>query len=615
MLVHELGAYQFEITGLNSPADAIFDSNGQILVADEAGNQIKVFDAEGRRIKTWGRRGTAPGDLQRPSGIALSTDGELFVADSGNHRIQVFKPDGTFERAWGEFGTDHGQFNTPTRVAVSDARIYVVDQGNHRIEVFDREAIHQLTIGRYGTGDGEFRRPTGVAVDVAGNVYVADGDNARVQRFDANGKFIKAWSQWGPYPGFMMNPANLRIQSGRVYVADSDNHRIHVFDVDGQFLYRFGVHAVRPREGAGRLHYPTSVAISPDGTKAVVCEFFENRCQIFGVMTPDTPKDPLANAGLDLTLVSHYGQRADVDGHLMAITEPESHSVLVFDLTSSEPVLITQIGTYGKKPGEFIRPTDTKLDTAHSMLYVCDAGNRRIQTFKLNPPSPDNLRYDPFMAKFVSAIDLPARIKEHSDTQRNSADIEPTAIDHDDSGNTYILDAVYRRMWRFDDRWHPTASWGHFGAEESDWLRPTDMIWHKQTRAVWIVDADRRCAFAYDGDGKLIETLKPRADLGMIEPFGIAIDDKDNAYLTDAGKDRIFKYDGKGQFKKHWGGRGLGAGEMFRPTSIHLDDKGRLIVIDFGNHRGAYFSTDGEYLNVFGSRFFTAPARRKGSTH
>ncbi len=616
-VIHELGAYQSTISDLRNPTDVAFDSQGRIYIADEQSHQIRIYGSDSQRVAAWGRRGTAPGELNRPGGLAISRDGEIFVADSGNHRVQVFDADGAFIRSWGGYGRGKGQFNNPTRVAVNDGRVYVVDEGNHRVEVFDREAIHQFTIGRYGKSDGEFRRPTGVAVDPLGNVYVADGDNARVQRFDASGKFIKAWSQWGPYPGFIMNPSGIQVQSGRVYVADGDNHRVHVFDVDGGYLYRFGVHAVRPREGNGRLHYPNAVAIAPNGVRAVVCEGFENRCQLFGIVTPETPKDPLANSGLDLTLVSHYGQRCDVDGRLMAITEPESHSVLVYDLSAKEPIWITQIGTYGGRNGEFVRPTDVKLDTSRSLLYVCDAGNRRIQTFRLSPPPADAIRFDPLMAKFASSIDLCQRARAGADSREHVdvADIEPTAIERDENGNTYILDATHRRLLKFDAEWNLSGFWGQFGRVGGGWGRPTDLVYHRATKTLRVVDADRRCIFLYHVDGSAAGTLRPRSDLGVVEPFGMCVDDDGSVYVTDMGADRILKYDNEGQFLRHWGSPGLGAGELYRPTSIQLDHNGRLIVIDFGNHRGAYFSTDGEFIDVFGSRFFTAPARQQRKTN
>ena len=44
-----------------------------------------------------------------------------------------------------------------------------------------------------GTGDGQFKTPSGIAVDSSDNVYVTDGGNNRIQKFDSNGKFITKW--------------------------------------------------------------------------------------------------------------------------------------------------------------------------------------------------------------------------------------------------------------------------------------------------------------------------------------------------------------------------------------------------------------------------------------
>ncbi|MGB4478130.1 MAG: hypothetical protein WBI30_04450, partial [Candidatus Methanoculleus thermohydrogenotrophicum] len=59
----------------------------------------------------------------------------------------------------------------------------MADRENHRIQKFDSSGNFLTTLGSYGKGDGEFRNPSGVAVDAAGNVYVADRGNGRIQKF------------------------------------------------------------------------------------------------------------------------------------------------------------------------------------------------------------------------------------------------------------------------------------------------------------------------------------------------------------------------------------------------------------------------------------------------
>lgn len=94
-------------------------------------------------------------------------------------------------------------------------------------------------------GDGQFSEPAGVAVDEAGNVYVGDDGNSRIQKFDSNGNFLTKWGSAcfvlqiescvdpdgeGPLErgdGQFIELLDLAVSGdGFVYVPDGSNHRI-----------------------------------------------------------------------------------------------------------------------------------------------------------------------------------------------------------------------------------------------------------------------------------------------------------------------------------------------------------------------------------------------------
>jgi len=136
-----------------------------------------------------------------------------------------------FLTAWGSYGSGDGQFFYPFGVAVDSAgNVYVADSYNYRIQKFDAGGTYLAKWGSYGAGEGQFSGPWDVAVDSAGNVYVADTGNDRIQKFDAGGTFLAQWGSYGEGEGQFSYPSGLAVDgAGNVYVADSWNHRIQKF--------------------------------------------------------------------------------------------------------------------------------------------------------------------------------------------------------------------------------------------------------------------------------------------------------------------------------------------------------------------------------------------------
>jgi hypothetical protein len=219
--------------------------------------------------------------LGEVAGVATNSKGDVFVYTRTGHptisigtarpfahggsRLFQFDKTGKFVR---EIGQDSYGFLVAQQVRVDPQdNIWVVDQMSSMVIKFDPTGQVQLLLGRKseserlpaasqapaagaagrgGRGGGlpgagqqsdVFQRPTDVAWDAAGNIYVADGyGNARVAKFDKNGKFIKSWGSRGSENGQFNIAHGIAIDAqGNVYVADSGNKRIQVFDGDGTF--------------------------------------------------------------------------------------------------------------------------------------------------------------------------------------------------------------------------------------------------------------------------------------------------------------------------------------------------------------------------------------------
>ena len=88
------------------------------------------------------------------------------------------------------------------------------------------------TIGKFGEGDGEFNQPQGIAVDKSGNLYVADVNNSRIQKFTSDGIFLRKWGC--PFPKSVAVDS-----SGNVYTISSGC--IQKFTSDGIFLRKWAL--------------------------------------------------------------------------------------------------------------------------------------------------------------------------------------------------------------------------------------------------------------------------------------------------------------------------------------------------------------------------------------
>ena len=142
------------------------------------GHTVFKLSPEGKVLMTLGKPGVAgdgPDTFNQPSDIIVAPNGDVFVADghggNSNARILKFTKDGKFIKTWGKKGSGPGEFDTPHNLAFdSRGRLFVADRGNSRIQIFDQE-------GKFLEEWKQFGRPSGIYIDKNDTLYAADSQS------------------------------------------------------------------------------------------------------------------------------------------------------------------------------------------------------------------------------------------------------------------------------------------------------------------------------------------------------------------------------------------------------------------------------------------------------
>jgi len=135
----------------NRPTDVAWDSQGNIFVADGYGNsRIAKFDKNGKFLKSWGSRGTEPGQFNIPHAIAVDAQNNVYVGDRENKRIQVFDNEGNFKTQYTNAGAPYAICITP------GPRQFLFTSNSNPSTTMDNGEIYKMTldgkiVGKFGT--------------------------------------------------------------------------------------------------------------------------------------------------------------------------------------------------------------------------------------------------------------------------------------------------------------------------------------------------------------------------------------------------------------------------------------------------------------------------------
>ena len=266
--------YLFSIYGVDRPLGIALSPDGQyIYVTESAGDRlIKVFDRDGRFVRSFSVPDTRPAE-RAPVYIAVDSYGRVYVTDRRRFALYVFDAEGNLLKELPPPGG--ADFWTPLGVNIVKDELLVteVTRGEHRVMVFDLEGRLKMAFGKEGRENGEFWFPNAVVRDEAGNFYVSDGNNGRLQVLDPEGNFLYALR------GLNL-PRGLAIDTEkRLFLVDAVAHQVRVYSLASQpilSLYEFGDIGL----GDGEFRYPNDIAVDVTG-RLYITDRENNRIQVW----------------------------------------------------------------------------------------------------------------------------------------------------------------------------------------------------------------------------------------------------------------------------------------------------------------------------------------------
>ncbi|MCX8007443.1 MAG: hypothetical protein N3B11_04920 [Coriobacteriia bacterium] len=282
---------------LAQPVGVCVTKDDRVYVTDLKSDVVRVYRVDGAYLFSFGSIASDEAThLAQPGRVAASPEGDIWVTDRMLRGIFVFDKDGAFKRrfvpksdaakTWAPIGVTFGP----------DGTVYVCDVGQsqgHRVLAFRQDGTEVLRFGqtkqavRMQEAPGSFYFPNSIAISPKGEIFVSDGNNRRVQVFDASGGFLRIIATSGTPRGMVIDAEQ------RLLVVDPLAHAIDAYDLQGTRIVSFG----GPGIGPGQFQYPNDIALDRRG-RMFITDRENHQVQVWGwpttVVPPvEPPREPV----------------------------------------------------------------------------------------------------------------------------------------------------------------------------------------------------------------------------------------------------------------------------------------------------------------------------------
>lgn len=257
--------FLFSIYGVNRPGAVALSPDGDRLYVVERGGErlVRIYDRVGKPLGHLPPPSEELG-LRSPRYVTVDAEGQVYVSDRMQLKVLVYSPEGELIDEIGD--PDDGGIWAPLGLSAgSGGELYVTEASTERqrIVVLDALGDASLVFGEEGDDPGMLSFANGVIADDQGRIFVSNGNNSRLDSFDARGEYVTAFGNAGSTA--LSLPRGLALDDqDRLYVADAIGHNVAVFDVaaaEPSLLFTIGSYGIAD----GQLRFPNDVAVDGIG--------------------------------------------------------------------------------------------------------------------------------------------------------------------------------------------------------------------------------------------------------------------------------------------------------------------------------------------------------------
>lgn len=550
-----------------APSGLDVDPQGNLYVADTADDQVAAFNSQGTELWREGKRGSkANGNFLQPRDVAYA-NGTVYVADTGNNRIQVLS---AATGAWEQTFSHHFSAIMGVGVGVDGSGqpiVLAADSTQNAIDTFSPSGTLLRTIGTAGSGNGQLNQARDATTDAAGNIYVADFKNERVEVFGPTGAFVRVWGTTCPItgcsqPGQFKDPYGVAHDvAGNIYV--SDNIRIQEFTRLGTFIAQFGQSCPKGgctgdelfqlrRVAVGSGGLPKVYAADLWGYKVVEYNHAGTVAMVFG-------DEPPAAGGFDQA----FG--LTLNGSLLSVVDTNNQRVESFDALTGTYRSTWGHRGYGTDLSGVNWPRDVTYNPTTATYWLADTKNYRLTEHEADGTPT---------GRVIGSV---------------GATLQPAILNWTYGvgswhGDVIAADTFNNRLEEWDGTSSSTPVWTAAGMKDPEAVAVSG-------NTVFVADTvDARIVELDATTGAVIGTISGN----MGHPDGIAIAPNGNIWISDSGKNRLAEFSPSGKLIQYLGKYGSGPTQFNSPAQIAIGPgSGRsttwLYVMDSNNDRVQVF--------------------------